>query len=45
MVRNVDIRNFNLKNDENKNILPQHGSLAIKNMVKILITHRNYMYC
>ena len=30
MVRNVDRRNFNLKNDENKNILPQHVYLAIK---------------
>ena len=46
MVRNTDTRNFNLKNDENRNILPQHVSLAIKKYgEKILINHRNYMYC
>ena len=30
IVRNVDIWNFNLTNDENNNILPQHVSIAIK---------------
>ena len=34
-----------MKNDENRNILPKHLTLAIKKMRQILITHYNYMDC
>ena len=35
IVKNVDIWDFNLKNDQNKNILRQHVSLKIKNGTNI----------